>query len=348
MLGNETTARAGLRSMSRVNQFDQHASYFSFVGDKLAELAESPRLMSTPLAMSNRSPRTDALQILKGDSSLRVLSLRHKPFANHMVGISAKPRFLTRQSFKMPLSRFSTFVLEVGLKIANAFPDLIHSLTRIDFTIAVNGKVNNTEVNTNNSRRVIGCLFGSIQGNSEVEYVFTQDKVSLPNYPSKASLLVFTNANGDNLSTFKRQDGNLIQPLKREEALVIDHSRMGLKHDQFEFVPSVSFGYLTYSPDCHLRRQAEILTEFLVGKVVKFYLSCCRVAESKFGKVVAGFIKPLHCLKQRGILFLVRSKFDHKGLYHTDSIDKYLLFVKYFKKGGVGFLCQLKQAVSAD
>lgn len=349
ILGNETTTRTGLRSIAGVNQFDQHACDFSFVGDKLAELTESPRLVPAPLGFSNRSPFADTFQIFKSDTAISVFSLRHKPFANHMVGIPSKSGFPAREFLEMSFSRFSSLALESGFKVVSHLTNLVHLFARVKLTVAVNGNMDYTQVNPDSPNGVIRRWLRGINGNCKIKYAFAENKVSLFHNPIQSNFLVSSNPDRDNLATFQGKYGNLIKPLPRKNTLVINHCRVGFESNQPGFIPAVSLSDLADSPDCHLSRKPIVFAERLVSKVVEFYLSCRTVVKGKFSKIVAGFVKSLHCLKQSIILLLVGSKFDHKRLYHTFSIDKYLPPVKYSnKRRFVGFLCQINQAVSAD
>ena len=75
-LRNKATLRTGARGIAWVNQLNQHASNFSFILNKAAELVESPRLVPTPLAMSNRAI-ADEQQ--KGDIQLSVIHNSNLP-----------------------------------------------------------------------------------------------------------------------------------------------------------------------------------------------------------------------------------------------------------------------------
>jgi len=332
MFRDKTAARTGLGSIPRVDQFNQDAGNLSFVGNKLTELIESPRMVAAPLAMSNLCPLPDAIQIFQGNQARGAFSLRHQLLADYVVGILSKVGLSTREFSEMSFSRFRSLALERCLEFISFLSNLIYLLSRVKLAIAINGKVNDTEVNADSSNRVIGCGFGGINSNSKIKHAFPQNKVSLLDHTIYPGFLISTNPDRDNLPALKSEDRNFIQPFERQNALVVDHSRMGIEYYQLGLVSAVSIGDLPNTANCHLSGEPVVFAEFLVGKMVEFYLSRCVVAKGKLGDIIAGFVKAFHSLKKRLTLLWTWSKFYHQGLLHNCSIDKYLLPVKYFER----------------
>jgi len=63
-----------------------------------------------------------------------------------------------------------------------------------------------------------------------------------------------------------------------------------------------------------------VIDDDLKGKISAF--------KGNLGCVIAGFVKPLHRLKERLVLLLVGRQLDHKGLFHTLIVDYIVLYVK--------------------
>lgn len=343
---DKATSRAGLGCVSGVNQFYQHPCQFSLVGYKLAELGECPRLMSMPLAMANRSPRANALQILKGDSPLRVFSLRHKPFADKMVGISSKSGLSTRQSFEMLFSRLRSLTLKGSLELVGLLSNIVYLLARVKLTVAVNSNMDNAEVNPQSPDGVVWGRFWSINGEGEIEDALTEQKVALPDNPINSGFLISPNPNRDNLATLQSKDRDLVQALPRQNALVIDHSTAELEGMQLGLISAITFNHLTNNPHCHLRRKPVVFSKVAVSKMVKFYLAGSAILKGKVGDIVTSLVKPFHSLKQSLMLLRARRQFNHQSLFHSCIIDYNRLYVKFFERGMGGFLCQINQATS--
>jgi len=347
MFRDETATRTGLGSMLGVNQFYQNPSKSCFVGNKLSELGESPRLMALPLAFSNLCPLPDTLEVFKGNQAGGAFSLRHQSLANYMVGIPSKASFLPRQLFKMPFSRLCPPALKRSLEFAGLFSNLIHLLPGVKLTIAINSDMDNTEVNPQCPSGVIWCWLRGINSNGKVENTLPQDKVALPDHSIDSGFLILSNPNRDNLSTLKGQNRDIVQSLKRQNTRVKNHSRVGLKDIQFGFIPAIDFNDFTHTSHCHLSRQSIMLSQIAVSKMVKLYLSSSVMLKGKLGDIVARFVKSLHSAKKSLVLFLTRGKLNQKGLYHTISIAYSNLYVKSIKRRyvpipptpkGMGFL----------
>ena len=316
-----------MRGIFGVDQFNQHTCDFGFVGDKLAELEERPRLVSTPLAFPNRAI-ANTLQILKGNLAMRVFSLSHKLFAHYVIDRTPKAGFLSLELFKMPFCRFSAATLKNRFKSVYLLSKFVYFLTRIELAVAVNGKVDNTQVNTQCSNRVVrGGLWG-INCNRKIKNIIAEDKVSLLNNAIEPDFLVGTNPDWDNQSSTKSQHRNLIQPLPGKDALVVNHSRVRFEVMQFGLIPAILLNHFANYPDCHLCRQTVVFTKIIIGKMMQFYLAGSMVLKGKLGDIVASLIKPFHGLQKRIVLFWVRSEFDHQGLFHICSIEQSNPFVK--------------------
>lgn len=323
---NKTAPRASLRGMAWVNQFDKDTCNFSLVSDELAQLAESPRLMSTPLAISNRSPRTNASQILKGDSSLCVLSLRHKSLANGMVGRASEACFPTRQFFKMFLSRLSSYSLKGCFNGIRLFPNLIHRFPRVKLTIGVNGDIDNTEVNPQGASRVIRSGFRGINNNRQIESAVTKGKVGLLDNAVNSSLLVFPNSDRDNQASLQSQDRDSIQALPGEDTLIVDHCRMWLKVWLDSAVSFIGFGDLANGSDSHLSGKPET-SNIPIDNFLETHFIRRLNSKGSIGNEVTGFIASLHCLEKRLILLFIGGQFNHQGLFHSFSIASLISLV---------------------
>ena len=320
MFRNETATRTGLRSITGVNQLNQHTSDFSLVGNKLAKLAECPRLVSAPLGFSNRAI-ANTLQIFKGDLAMRVFSLRHKSFTDYMISISSKPGFSARQLFKMPFSRFSSFALEFGFKVICFFSNLIYLFSRIKSAITVNGEVHNSQINAKRTDRVVRGLFGSINRNGKIENIVSQDKVALLNNSVNPNLLILPDASGYNLTTLQSENRDFIQSFESNNAIIINHCRAWLELMQFLFVPAVLLCYFANTPYCHLSRQTIMLSQVVVSKVMEFYLRSRMVFKGKVRNVITRLIKPFHRLQESLKLLWCGIQFNHQCLQHTSIIE---------------------------
>ena len=326
MFRNKTTSRTGSRGISGVNKFDNHPCESSFVGDKLAELVERPRVLLSPLTLPNRGSVSDTAQILKSNTSSSVFSLCNNPLANCVIDICSKASFLLRTLFKQSFRRFRTVRLKFRPHLGVSLSKTTDGRTGVESPIRVGSDVLDTQVYAQKAIRLIWGRLGGINHNCQVKNTITESKVGLSYLSIKSSFLISTNPDRDKLATLKSKNRDLIQSLPREDALVIDHSRVGLEDRLNRAVSFVGFRDFTNSTDSHLGRKPKT-PNILINSLLKAYLISCFKFEGKSRDVVARFVKSLHCLKQGIALLLVRSKFNHQGLYHIPSIALLIITV---------------------
>jgi len=325
---DEATTGTSTGCIARVGQLYQHPRKLSLILDKLNKLAESPGVVATPLGFSNRCPIPDAVEVFQGNQAMGVFSLRHQLLADYVVGVSSEVSFPTRKPFKMSLSRFSSLALERSLKPIGLFPYLVYFFTRIKLPIAVNGKVDNSQVNSQCSNGVIWGGFWGINRNRKIEGLIAENKVTLFDNPVKPYFLISPNPDGDKETSLKCEDGDSVQSLPGEDALIINHRRMELEGMQSGLISAIAFNHFSNNSDCHLSRQAVVLTKIAVSKVVELYLAGCMLFKGKPGDIVTRLIKSLHRLKKSVVLLGSRAKFDHQSLFHSFSIEQTNPFVK--------------------
>ena len=294
-LRDKATLRAGTRGIARINHLDDDSGNLSFVLYKGTELTECPRLVPTPLAMSNRAI-ADTAEVFQGDLAMRVFSLRHKLLANIVVNRTSETGLSTRQSFKVSFGRFGVFTLKGCFEGVYLLSDIVDIFARVEFPIAINGQINNSKVNSKCANGRIWNRFQRIHNYCKVEDAFSENEVSLPNLAVEPCLLVCANSSSDNQSAIEGQKRNFIKPLPRENALVINNSRMRFKSWLNRAVSFVSFRHLTDSSDGHLSRESEATSEFMVDSLLKTKLISRTETKSCISDGVARLVKRYHCL----------------------------------------------------
>ena len=332
MLINTTAYRAGARGIPGVNQLHDYPFEPSFILDKVPQLAECPRVLLSPLSLSNRDAVSNPLKVFKGDTSTAVFCLRNNTLANYMVGIGSKSLFLAGALFKKPFSLLRAVGLKFRPHLGVSLSKTTDGRTGVESPIRVGSDVLDTQVYAQKAIRLIRCWLRGINHNCQVKNAITENKVGLSNLSIESSFLISTNPDRDKLATLKSKNRDLVQSLPREDALVIDHSRVGLEDRLNRAVSFVGFRDFTNSTDSHLGRKPKT-PNILINSLLKAYLISCFKFEGKSRDVVAGFIESLHCLKEKLVLLLVRRQFNHQCLLHSPIVDYIVPHVKYFKKG---------------
>lgn len=347
MLINTTAYRASSGGVLGVNEFDHYACEPSLILNKASELVECPRVLLSPLALSNRDSVSDTAQVLQSDTPSSAFCLFNNPLANCMVDIRGEALFLPGAFFDKPQGCLGAFGLELGAKFGMALAETVQMPTRVNCPIRVRCYVHYAKVYAQKTVRLIWYWLRGINHNCQVEDTITENEVGLPHLSINPRFLVCPYSDRDNLATAKSQNRNLVQPLPGEDALVVDHSRMGPEEVlrlSVRLVALRNFGYRSYS---HLSRKFVVLTKMAIGEMLKIILPECAAFKGNLGCVIAGFVKPLHRLKESLVLLWVRGQLNHQSLVHSLIVDHIVLQVKYFLKGRIGeFLCPLKGAVS--
>ncbi len=91
------TARgAGTRGIPRIDQHNGNARQCRLVANKGLQLKERPAMQNGALRLPSPHPRANVLEIFKRNPTLRALSLPNDAFADRVVDILGKARFLSR------------------------------------------------------------------------------------------------------------------------------------------------------------------------------------------------------------------------------------------------------------
>ena len=330
---NTTTDRTSARSIAGVNQFYNDPRQLRFVFDKGTQLSECPRVMLSPLAMPNRNSVTNTAQIFQSDTPASVFSLCNNTLCNSVIDIGSEASFFTRTLYEKSFGSFRALGLKFATEFSLSFSETVDLITRIRFTIGVGGNIHDTEVNPQVAVRVIGSRLGRIYHDSQVEDTITENQIRLTNFTVKSCFLVSTNPCRDNLSAAQGQDRNFIQPLPRKDALVINHSRVGIKGVLDFPINLVTLRDLGDCSNRHLRRKFIVCTEVIVNNVVQVELTVSKSLKRFTRSIVTSFVEAFHGFKQSLVLLWIWGEFYHQCLLHTYSIEQYVLYVKdYFRK----------------
>ena len=156
-----STLGAHLRGILGINDLDQHACLFSFIGDKLPQLIESPRPHAVALRLAKPYPLTDAFEVFQGYAAPGVFGLRNESLRDDMIGIATKACFAVRNAFELLADALASSVIsgQVRCRLKGLFerlaldPDSLNILAGTKFAVGVGGKVLDAKVNT---KEVIG------------------------------------------------------------------------------------------------------------------------------------------------------------------------------------------------
>ena len=345
MLINTTAYRAGSRGISGINEFDHHACQLSFILDKAAQLSECPRVLLSPLAMSNRDAGADTLEVFQGDPPSAVFSLHNNTLRDYVIDVLSKAALFFATLLEKSFRCFRIFGLKFGSKFGMPFPQPVDLSTRVNLPIGVGGDVNDTEINSKKLDRVTFWCFLNLTGLKEVEVAVPINQVGLPAEMAKHLQLPFSSDKRNLQPTVKRPDRNkLVSYLPREDTLIISDAPVPVENSLNMSVNLIGIRHLCQNPDHDLSSKVEATPKVIVKQMVQVILAKSLSIPCLFTDIVSSIVHTFQCFQQRLMLLSRRGQFDlcyqlHRCIIaYSSRLDK--------KGGSGGFLCHLKEAVS--
>jgi hypothetical protein len=337
--------RAGTRGIARVNQFDQHPRQFGFVFDKGAQLKECPRGMLPPLATPNRYPVPDTAQILERDTATGVFSLCDNPLRDAVIFVRGEALFLLGALSEKTLARLRSLGLKFSTEFGMAFPEPVYSSPGIGLTLGVSGDVDDAEVNAQELANVSRWWFLNLTGLEKIEHSIPQYKVSFADKVRQEFCLPFSNGKRDAETAVKRPDRNdAVCQFPREDTFIVADAAMPSKKARSCFVHLIGIGHFSQHAHHYLGRQFKAAAQVVIEKMVEIVLPKGFGFPRLLTDMVCGIIYRLKSTEKRAVLGLIGKEFNLCNQLHACIITQ---SSRIEKKGGSGFLCQLKQAVSA-
>jgi len=311
------TRWAGPGSVSRVNKDHRNTGNLGFVVYKHSEQSKIPGMQAATLSLSNRNSVSNALKIFKCNRPQSVFGLRNYNLGNAMVDISREPGSPARQLLKMSFGRFSAFALESGFQRIKSLSGLVDLLTGMDFSIRINSKVLDTEVNSKGSFRVVRSLFVNLYNYAKVEDSVNQNQISLSSDSVEPCFLVFSKPNRDSLPSLQRDQRDLLKSFPRKDTLIIDDRTIKPKFWFDRLISLISFADLRNSSNGELGGKTEMFSNRIVNCLMDFNLIGTMHGKDCLCYVVARLVKPLHCFKEHLMLLRGGIELYHQGLKHS-------------------------------
>src|SRR5216110_6405 len=114
------TLRTGPRRVPWVHQDEGDPGNLALVRHERAELKERPSAVSRALALPNRYPVANPLEVFEGDGATGVFGLRDDALADGVVDVGAEAGLPTREPFQVALGRRSAGLLECAPEVQDA------------------------------------------------------------------------------------------------------------------------------------------------------------------------------------------------------------------------------------
>jgi hypothetical protein len=144
------TSRAGARRVPWVDGDHGHAGTLGLVTDKRAQLKERPALHAVPLRPTSRCPLSNARQVFDGNGGSGVFGLPHDALADAMVFVGSKVCLPLSNLAQPAASTLAAALVEIAPALAIALTNRFDAVTRVGFTIGVNGQVDDAQIDPEN------------------------------------------------------------------------------------------------------------------------------------------------------------------------------------------------------
>lgn len=315
-------AATGPAGIPGINKHQRNAKPLGFVGDKLPQLPEAPRMMLIALAFANRGPAANVRQVFQGQRSLRVFSMRDKFFSNRMVDGSSEPGFVPGHLLESPLGAPCSRGL-VGL--ARRHTALAHHFYR-GACVAIPGRIRrqvyDAQVNPQEAFRQHGRLFRGFHGYQQVEGAVNQYQIGLPLGARELHPLVVAHLHGNDEAPSQRHQADKRYAAKGHIPLVIGYRPLGAKGYRLRLVTLIGTNDLMDSKNSHLGRQAKLLPNLLIQFTLQrelrgapFLVSVCRNPSTRG-------VKGMHRLHEVRVLFWRGKELGLQCCFHIDVLNQ--------------------------
>ena len=274
MLINTTAARAGVGSISWVNENYENPRKPGFVFDKLPQLGECPGVVLPPLAFPNRDAISYSSKVFEGDTQTAVFGLRNNTLADYVIGVSGKPLLFARALLEESLRCLCIFRLKFGAKLGMALSKSVYLTTGVGLPIGVCSDILNTQINAKKFRNPAGRRLFYLTNLVKIKIPIPVNKVSFPSQVlKKLKMLIPGNKKDLDPAIYRPDRDGLLRQLPRKDALVIGDAAMPVEFPLRALVELVGISNLRQHPHYNLGCEVEPTPEVIIEKVVQIILA---------------------------------------------------------------------------
>ncbi len=306
--------RTGAASVAWVNGDYLNPRHLRFVLDKPSQLIESPFTEAFPLRSRNRY--FEAAQVLNSKSLQSAFGFLYKAFGNGVVTVPFEAAFSTRQLFQMAFGRFCSCGLQGFFEPCGFFSDPINGSPTKGFAGRIGCQVDYSEINPKITNRRESSAIRQFDNQTEKELTFAIDEVGLLENAALFKFGILTKDDRNFSPAINCENRGDREIAKRQQAVIVDDCRKLL-----EFVPSLAIGSVGFADlangsDRKLRRQADTLSNLVIGQMVQINLSELLIFKGNFRDVVTSVVEMLHRLEKRLFLISSRQQFHVNSKFH--------------------------------
>lgn len=282
-----------------------------------------PAMQSCSLSASGRYPFADTLEIFQGDSTSGALRLLHECLADLVVDVSPKTSLFAGNLFELPLGSLRLFLLKVPATVGVPSPYLLNPFARICVSIRVCGKVDNSQIDT--EEIVWGLrsfLFDNTGDEKKPLARLCANEIHLSRTVLQHLALTVAALEGHFHAAFKCPDGDM-GSTPRQNAWIIRLGPVSPELPGFaSLADSMGGSNLGDAPDGGLGTESEAGAYFAVHRLLNGHLVKHPEGNGLFGDPRARLVAPLQSHLKEGVLILRREKPDLHDEVHAVSLHE--------------------------
>ena len=247
--------------------------------------------------------------------------LLDNPLGDDMIRMALKPGFPAREFLEMPFRALRPALLQALTQAMMALAVLLDHLTTKGFPLAIGGKVDDAQVNTERLGHFIGRGCGDIQRHSQKERPLALEEISLSFDTVHPGLLVAADAEGNQNAPRERQERDGQQSLETHHPLIVGNRTFWPEGGVGALIAFIGFTGLATGAYRQVCRQLGGTAHLCIG----LFLQCKRISRLFCKRharyVVTGRIEGVHGVQQGAVLFFSWSKLQEHRLVHRTNVS---------------------------
>lgn len=314
---NGPALATSLRGVGRVDKDDGNAMQFSLVKNLLAQVVKRPAMQLAALLPSSPDPRTYALQVFKGNRSVRAFGFQHELFADAVVHVAGKTGLFAAALFKQAPGRLRTLALHSLSQAGMATAKVAQVSTGVLFPAAVIGNVGHTKVNAKNAFNVNWFRRFDFASGEQVKLPINVAKVAFALLGLQQFKLASASTERHVFATVQRPDRNgLCVRVPRKDAAIVSNRAVFPERAARVLIQAVSLNNLADTTHRHLGAQLKLVTDTVVDELVNTHLGERLGGPRRIANRVTCGVGTLERLKQCLVLFWRRFQLNFGRQFH--------------------------------
>src|SRR5690606_13424412 len=281
-----------------------------------------PTMLATPLCLGTVEPSADTLQVFQGNPASGAFGFRNQPLADDVVDIGSKAPFLAPALLEQTFRRPGAPPLQAGTEPGVSFSETVEMATGIGFTVGVSGDVLDAKVHAEIASWLVGHWLRGVNGHVQKECPVPIDEIGLTANPVHACCLVATEADRHQDATVQGQQGDPVNSLPGEDALVVGHRAVEAEGWLDRLIALVGFDDLGDGTDGHLGREAESFTHVAVDEPLERDFVRAPLSEGHVCNRVTGSVESFQRPQEGGVLAWAGRELDDERLLHSAIVPQ--------------------------